>query len=171
MDKIKQRRLIYGKERERKERLTNKTLWDGESRDRNTVFLRHKPKHLNSQIIIPVCAAASILERIFCFTSCDFFFCCFPIYSEYGMTGYDIESMSAWATVHIYWLCVCVRVADLSMWPLRWLERGLGTQRGSSEWVFVSQVHCRKWKMKMKKKKSNVRSTCQRWLLPFLTRN
>lgn len=171
MDKIKQRRLIYGKERERKERLTNKTLWDGESRERNTVFLQHKPKHLNSQIIIPVCAAASILERIFCFASCDFFF--FAVFQYIQSTAWQgtILSLCLHERLCIYTDCVCVRVADLSMWPLRWLERGLGTQRGSSEWVFVSQVHCRKWKMKMKKKKSNVRSACQRWLLPFLTRN
>lgn len=45
-------------------------------------------------------------------------------------------------TVHIYTVCVCV--VDMSVWPRSWEERGLGAQEGSSERVFVSQVHYRK---------------------------
>lgn len=58
-----------------------------------------------------------------------------------------------------YWaqVCMChcpytaVSLCAMSGWPWRWEERGSRSQRASGERVFVSQVHCRKWKMKMKR--------------------
>lgn len=55
------------------------------------------------------------------------------------MSRFDIKPVSVTVLIQ-YTLCV----ADMSAWPRRWEERGSGAQRGSSERVFVSQVHNRK---------------------------
>lgn len=71
--------------------------------------------------------------------------------------------LCSYACLVWYWVPICMcdcaytvyRVCVADMWPRWWEERG--AQRGSSERVFVSQVHYRKWKMKMKKRKNGMR--------------